>query len=105
MDKGEAVHGFYRGELFLGFVVFSSAGCVAKEDPVGGFIACTLESFRINKGLQPENRVVVMRLPIRRNTLGAPAQQMGCQMRHLNPGQQEKAGIIRKQVTVFFQGI
>jgi len=104
-NQGEAVHGFYRGQLFLSFVIFPPSGCVAKEDPVGGLVACTPESFRINKGLQPENRVVAQGLPVSSNTIGTPAQQMGCQMWRLNPGQQEETGVIRKQVTMFFQGI
>jgi hypothetical protein len=48
-DKREAVHGFDRGTLFLSFVVFSLAGRVAKENPIGGFIAGSLESFRTTK--------------------------------------------------------
>ena len=101
-DQGEAVHGFYRGQLFLGFVIFPPSGCVAKEDPVGGLVAGTLESFRINEGLQPENRVIVTPLPVRRNSSGTFAQQVRCQVRYLNPGQEEKTRIVRKQVTVFF---
>jgi hypothetical protein len=86
-DQGEGVHGFYRGQLFLGFVIFSSTGGIAKENPVGGFIAGTLESFGINKGLQPVNRVIVICLPVRRYPSGASAQQVRCQVRYLNPGQ------------------
>ncbi len=75
-NKREAVHGFDRGKLLLSLVVFPSAGCVAKENPIGGFIAGTLESFGINEGLYPENRVIVVYLPVRRNSSGASAQQV-----------------------------
>jgi len=75
-DKREAVHGFNRGQLFLSLVVFSPAGRIAKENPVGSFIAGPLKSFRINEGLKPEDRVVVTPLPVRRNSSGASAQQV-----------------------------
>lgn len=100
-DKRETVHGLYGSKLFLSLVVFSSTGCVSQEDPVGGFITGTFEFFGINKGLQPENRVIVTSLPVRRNSSGTSAQQVRGQMWDLNPWQNEKTGIIGKQVTIF----
>ncbi len=73
--QGIAVHGFDGGQFELGFVIFAAAGGQAEQAPVGGPVTGSGESFGIDKGFKPEDRMMVHPLPIQGNGFGNAAQQ------------------------------
>lgn len=74
--QGVAVHGFDGGQLFLGFIIFAAAGGQPEQGPVGGSVTGPSESFGIDKGLKPEDRMMVHPLPILGDGFGNSAKQM-----------------------------
>lgn len=83
-------------------IVFAAARCQTKADPVGGTITGPGESFGIDKGLKPQDGVVVEFLPIISNGSGDEAKEMGGKMRHPHPWQNKEPGVVSQQVSIAF---
>lgn len=81
-------------------VPFTSSLGETHMNPVGRLIAGPLESFAIHKGLQKDNRMVVNFLPVLWEDSGHSAQEVRCQMRNLDPGQNEEAGVLGNKMDV-----
>ena len=102
--QGVTVHGLDRGKLFLGLVVFAPTRGQPEQGPVGGPVTGTGKSFGIDKGLQPEDRMMVDLLPISGNSPGNAAKQMGGEMRDPYPWQDKESGVVGQQVAVALPG-
>jgi hypothetical protein len=62
--QGVAVHGFDGGLFFTSAVALPAPGSEAEHEPVGGPVTGAGEAFGVDKGLQPENRVIIEVLPV-----------------------------------------
>ena len=65
------------------------AGTVAQSLPATGFVSRRLEELPIDKTLDQENRMLVLRLPIRREAFQAQAHGSGSQIGKLLPLDQD----------------
>jgi hypothetical protein len=81
-------------------IPFASSLGETHMNPVGRLIADSLESFAIHKGLQKDDRMVVDFLPVPWEDSGHSPQEVRCQMRNLDPGKNEEAGILGNKMDV-----
>ena len=84
----------------MGLVVLAASRGLAQELPVGRTVASSLEALRIDEGLQEIDRVPIHRAPVGRESACHAAQDVRGQVWHLDPGQDQKAGVVREQVDV-----
>lgn len=99
-SQGVAVHGLDGGELLLAFIIFAPAVGPAEPGPVGGSITGAGESLGVDKGFKPADRMVVEPLPISGDGPGGEAEQVRSKMRHPDPGQDKKPGVISQEMAV-----
>lgn len=84
----------------MGLVILSPACGFAKINPVGRLVTDALETFCVHKGLQEVDRVLIKPLPVIFKPPGHPTQDMGSQVRHPDPGQNQEAALIGNQVDI-----
>jgi hypothetical protein len=93
-------YGFNRSPRRRIAIPFASALGKPHVNPVGCLVAGALKTLAVDKGLQKEDRMVVYFLPVSGEEPGHAAQDMGGQIRNLNPGQDEEAGILGNKMKV-----
>ncbi len=86
---------------FTGLVEFASTGGFSGKGPVGGPVAGSFEPFGIDKGLNPAGRVRMERLPVSGNPPRTSGQKIGAGMRDMNPGRNQKAGVVSERAAIF----
>jgi len=75
-SQGVAVHGLDRGNLNVATVILATARSQTEPSPVGRPVTGASESFGVDKGLEPDDGMVVKSLPIVWNSLGRDGEQV-----------------------------
>src|SRR5438093_6095083 len=71
-----------------------------QSNPVRCSIADPARSRRINERFQKVNRMSVNPLPITRQHQRHPTQNVGCQMRNLNPWRDQETGVVGNETNI-----
>ena len=80
--------------LLVRMVILSPAGCKPQVVPVCCPVAGPRKSpLGVDEGLEPYNRMVVQRFPVRGDAPRYEPEQVRGQVRHGYPGQDKKAGV------------
>ena len=90
----------FGGEIIMGLIVLAASRGLTQDKPVGSSVASSLEALRIDKCLQEKNWVPVQSIPIGADLAPHTPQDVRGQVGHLDPGQNQKAGVVREQVDV-----
>src|SRR6266581_2778596 len=75
-------------------VIAASSTALAQAEPVGGSIASSFKSFRVDKGFGQHDGLLIHTPPILRQAPANPSQKKGGQVRHLHPGQNQKPVVV-----------
>ena len=86
---------FCRDAQAMMAVIAAAPRALADQLPVGGPIAHTAIAAAIDEGLQAIEGVAILRHPIGLDAPRDPRQEMTGQVRNLDPGQDEKSGVVR----------
>jgi hypothetical protein len=82
----------------VGISILATASCcLAYQLPIGCTVTGAPETVTLDKRFYQVERVSVLLLPICADSFQYGAEQMACQMRHFDPWQDEKTGIVRHQ--------
>src|SRR5260370_9421437 len=81
-------------------IVFAAPRGLPQPQPVRRPIAGPAESFRIDEGFQKIDRMPVDALPILRDLAGHATEDMRCQVRYSDPGQNQKARVVGEKTNV-----
>src|ERR1035437_2049243 len=76
-------------------ILATAPRCLPNQFPIGCLIACALEAVPLDKSFDQVKRMPVFVLPIGADSFQDGGQQMACQMRYSDPGQDEKTGVVR----------
>ena len=68
--------------------------------PVGRLVAGAPEAAAIHESFQRMNRMSILALPVGANTSSETREQVAGQVRHLDPGQHQKARVVGQQPQV-----
>src|ERR1039457_7607839 len=93
-------HLFDRPFRPMRLIVFAAPGGPPQHHPVRRPIAGPSEAFRIDEGFQKVDRVSVDVLPILRDLAGHSTEDMRCQVRYSDPGQNQKACVVGEKTAV-----
>jgi hypothetical protein len=80
-----------------GSSVFGEAAGGTNGYPVGGFVAGAGETLGVNKRFQQGERVAVAKNPVSGNTSRNESENMGSEMRHTHPGENQETGVVRDE--------
>ena len=72
----------------------------ADVDPVGGWVAGARESVGVDKGLDQDGSVAVAGGPVVAETTGGERQELRGEVLRLDPGQDEKSGVVGDELEV-----
>ena len=75
-------------------VILATARSQTEPRPVGRLVTGASKSFGVDKGLEPEDGVMVKSLPIVGNSFGSEGKQVRGEVRHLNPRQNKESGVV-----------
>ena len=81
-------------------VVAGSAGGVAGMDPVGGFVAGSLESTAFDEGLREDDGMTVFVFPVGGEAAEGQGENMAGEMRDLDPWRDKKAHVVDDEFEV-----
>src|SRR6266446_9520585 len=70
---------------------------LAQENPIGGAVAGAGKVLPVHEGFQQPDRLPILGLPILADAPAGLAQNMTGQMRHPDPGKDEKARVVDDQ--------
>lgn len=73
---------------------FGKSASGSDGDPIGGFVTGAGEAFGIDKSFQKRERVAVAKSPVPGNPSSDETEDMGREMGHADPGENEKTGIV-----------
>src|SRR5487761_1914949 len=73
---------------------FAAAGGLPDMDPVGGFIAGTAMTRRLDEGFEQDGPKAVAVVPVVGQAAGDEGEDFGCQTLRLDPRQHEEAGVV-----------
>jgi len=82
-------------------IIFPPTGGIARIDPVCGLVAGTGKAVFVHKGFEIIDRMVVDLLPVPGEDFGHAAQDVGGQRRNTHPGEDQKPGVVGRQVQIF----
>src|ERR1700676_3250936 len=103
-SQWKSEHFFDRPRRLLTGSILAAPRGAPQYLPVCRAITGAAKARRIDKGFQIVNGMRIDTQPILRHTLTHVTQNVGGQMRHLNPRQNQKARVISQQVEVSFSG-
>ena len=81
-------------------ILTASSCCSSKPKPVRRFVGCACKPIPLNEGLDQDDRMTVLLLPVGRKTTQHTAQNPARQVWNLYEGQDQKAGIVGQQVQI-----
>lgn len=76
-------------------ILATAPRCLPNQLPIGGLITGAPEAVTFDKSFYQVERMPVFVLPIGADSFHDDGQQMACQMRYSDPGQDEKTGVVR----------
>ena len=82
----------------IGPVLAGAAFGLANAHPVGGPVTSAGKAIGLHERFQQVNGMAVFVLPVGAQTLRHPAQDVAGQMRHPNPGRNQKTGVVGEPV-------
>lgn len=83
-------------------VIAGSAFGLAEANPVGCFVASSLEAVALDEGLQQKDGMPVLAHPVAAYSFCDSRQNVTCQVRDRDPGQDEKPAVVGYQMHVCF---
>lgn len=89
-----------RQDILVGAVPFASTLRAAHGDPIGRFVAGSLEASGVHEGLQKCEGVMVGPLPIGGKNLGHSSQEMRGQVGDSDPREDEESGILGEEIDI-----
>src|SRR5919202_2024605 len=88
----------------MSLIVLSAPSGPSQNNPVRRAVASAAKALGVDKGLHKPDRVPVHLFPVTRQRCRHAAENVRGQMRHLNPGQNQKARVISDETNVALAG-
>jgi hypothetical protein len=95
--QGVEVYVFDRHDHVGISILATAPRCLAYQLPIGCLVTGAPKAVTLYERFYHVERVSVLLLPICADSFHYGGEEMACQMRYFDPGQDEKTGVVRQQ--------
>ena len=98
--EGIAPDGFERAVGPVGLVILAATGGCAQVDPIGSLVASPSKEVGVDEGFEPVDGVGIKSGPVSADGCGGSGQQVGSQIRNMDPGKHKEARVVGQKMQV-----